>query len=329
MKKSEKKIIGKSFSPQTCLPAGRDAKTQIILSNSAPQRLSGFLSRFGFIIALTGLIFSGCGNPKVNLTSAPYDPKIAVEGYLYPGHTVSQISLMRNYPIGDSVNTGALQLTPSGNAVSATINGAALLFDPQTQTYYNNQITVDYDKSYKLEVYATIDGTPLHTTSTTTTPQKGFAVLENNLGDFSYGDSITINYYPSPSTGFYAFSIVPDTANPGNFNYNIDLRDKPDSSKVVQNLNQYKFRYGTVNNVNSYAGTAYSFTIGSRDTWFYSTYTVVAYACDLNFKEFLLTAPNVQEVDGNFHEPIETFQGDGIGVFGSAIADTVRFAIVK
>ncbi len=69
--------------------------------------------------------------------------------------------------------------------------------------------------------------------------------------------------------------------------------------------------------------------IDSRNTPFYGTYTVVAYTCDQNFKDFLLTAPNVQEVDGNFHEPVETFQGDSIGVFGSATTDTLRFTLTK
>lgn len=286
-----------------------------------------------FVLALSAVslapILSGCGNPGINLNNAPYNPKIAVEGYLYPGHTITHISLMRNYPIGDSVTQSNLYLTPSENNVSATINGVSLTFDPQTQTYYNNQTVVDYNKSYTLEVFATIDGKQLHTTSLTTTPQKGFSVLDNSLGNFSYGDSITINYFPSPGTGFYAFSIVPDTASTKNFIYNNNYRDKLDSSKVADNLNDYEFRYGTVDNINSYAGTTYSYNIGTRNTWFYSAYTVIAYACDQNFKDYILTAPTVQEVNGNFHEPIETFQGDGIGVFGSAIADTVRFEIVK
>jgi len=282
-----------------------------------------------FIVFLI-LVLAGCGKNSVNLNNAPYDPKITIEGYLYPGQTESNIKLMRNFPLDDSLNVSELYLTPSSNGVTATINGTPLMFDPQTQTYYNDQMMVDYGKSYTLEVSATIDGTQLHTTSTTTVPQKGFSVLNTDLGGFSYGDSIIINYMPSPGTGFYTFSIVPDTANTNNFIYNNNsLRKKLDSSDVATNLNQYKFRYGTVDNINSYANITYAYNINSRNTLFYSTYTVIAYACDENFKDFLLTSPNVQEVDGNFHEPIETFHGDGIGVFGSAIADTVRFAIVR
>ncbi len=284
----------------------------------------------GITITFLLALVAGCGNPGINLNNAPYDPKIAVEGYLYPSHTVSDIKLMRNFPLGDSLDPSTLYLTPSGNAVIATINGSALSFDPQTQTYYDNQMTADYNKSYTLEVFATIDGSKLHTTSTTTTPQKGFTVLESNLGDFHYNsDSITVDYVPSPGTGFYAFSIIPDTASTKNFIYNNSLRNTLDSSQVADNLNDYGFRYGVVDNINSYANITYSFDIGSRNTWFYSSYTVVAYACDVDFKDYILTAPSVQEIDGNFHEPVETFQGDGIGVFGSAIADTVRFTITR
>lgn len=282
-------------------------------------------------IALTVLvlIISGCGKPGVNLNNAPYNPKITVEGYVYPGQTVSDIKLMRNFSLGNSVNINDLYLTPSGNSVTATINGTPLIFDPQTQTYFNNQIMADYGQSYTLEVFATIDGTQLHTTSTTITPHKGFAVLNRNIGNFSYGDSIGIKYISSPGTGFYSFSIVPDTASPANFIYNNSIRKKLNPTDVADNLNQYKFRYDNINNIDSYSNLTYTHYITSRNTWFYSSYTVIAYACDENFKDFLLTSPNVEEINGNFHEPVETFQGDGIGVFGSAISDTLKFTIVK
>jgi len=34
-------------------------------------------------------------------------------------------------------------------------------------------------------------------------------------------------------------------------------------------------------------------------------------------------------MDGNFHEPYPIFEGDGIGVFASAIRETVKFKIAK
>ncbi|MHB8578550.1 MAG: hypothetical protein ACYDA4_01665 [Ignavibacteriaceae bacterium] len=276
------------------------------------------------------LMFMECGNPGVNVDNAPYEPKITVEGYLYCGEAVNNIKLMRNYALNAPVDQSGLYLTPASNSVTATINGLPLTFDPQTNTYYNNQIIVDYGKAYTLEVFATIDGKELHTTSTTTTPQKGFLVLNKNLGQFLYNSNpITINFNTSPGTGFYIFSIIPDSASTNNFIYGNIFRSKLDSAKVESNFNDYKFRYETLNNLDSYAGNTYSFILNNRDTWFYSTYTVIAYAGDTNFKDYLLTAPSVQEFDGNFHEPVLIFNGDGIGVFASAIKDTVTFSIIN
>ncbi len=283
-----------------------------------------------FFPLIVSFMIIECGNPGVNVNNAPYEPKITVEGYLYCGESVHDIKLMRNYALGAPVDQSQLYLTPSLNSVSITINGNPLTFDPQTNSYYNSQMYVDYGTTYTLEVFATIDGKKLHTTSTTTTPQKGFTVLDKNLGQFKYNTNpITITFDTSPGTGFYVFSIVPDSASLSNFIYNNVFRSNLDSAKIANNFNDYKFRHETLNNINSYTSTAYSITLNVRDTWFYSSYTVIAYAGDENFKDYLITAPSVQEFDGNFHQPVQIFNGDGIGVFASAIKDTVRFSITK
>ena len=98
---------------------------------------------------------------------------------------------------------------------------------------------------------------------------------------------------------------------------------------MIDHFNQYKFRDGEISNLNSYLNISYPFVLNLRDTWFYSSYTIIAYAGDSNFKNYFMTAPAVQEFDGNFHEPIQIFQGDGIGVFASAIRDTIKFTLVK
>ena len=283
-----------------------------------------------FFSLIVSFMIIECGNPGVNVNNAPYEPKITVEGYLYCGESVHDIKLMRNYALGAPVDQSQLYLTPSLNNVSITINGNPLTFDPQTDSYYNSQMYVDYGTTYTLEVFATIDGKKLHTTSTTTTPQKGFSVLDKNLGQFKYNTNpITITFNTSPGTGFYVFSIVPDSASLSNFIYNNVFRSNLDSAKIANNFNDYKFRHETLNNINSFTSTAYSISLNVRDTWFYSSYTVIAYAGDENFKDYLITAPSVQEFDGNFHQPVQIFNGDGIGVFASAIKDTVRFSITK
>lgn len=283
-----------------------------------------------FITVILSFIFFECGNPGVDVNNAPYEPKITVEGYLYCGESVDDIKLMRNYALGAPIDQSQLYLTPLMNKVIVTINGIPLTFDPQKNSYFNNQIIVDYGKSYTLEVYATIDGKNLHTTSTTTTPQKGFSILNKNLGTFVYNSTpITINFRTSPGTEFYVFSIVPDSASLNNFIYNNAFRSNLDTVKILNNFNDYKFRYETLNNINSYSNNTYPFTLNIRDMWFYSNYSVIVYAGDTNFKDYLMTAPSVQEFDGNFHEPVLIFNGDGIGVFASAIKDTVTFSITR
>ena len=65
------------------------------------------------------------------------------------------------------------------------------------------------------------------------------------------------------------------------------------------------------------------------DLWFYGSYEVIVYAADKNFIDFLRTFDEVQADDGNFNEPAFNIEGDGIGVFGSAIADTVRIVVLR
>lgn len=282
------------------------------------------------LAVLPGLVLAGCGKSGVDLNNAPYVPKIVVEGYLYCGQSVSHIKLMRNFPIGAQIDTGGIYLTPSANNVQATINGTPLSFDPATQTYFNHNINVGYDQTYTLEVYANLDGSRLHTTSTTTTPEKGFRIMNRGIGSFPYNSPfITLGFVPSPGTSFYAFSIVPDSAGTGNFIYNNLFRQNIDSADVAKNLNNLKFQGTLEDGLDSHYAGIFSLHIRSSQTWFYGKYTVIGYAGDSNFKDYVLTAPSVQEADGNFHEPILIFRGDGIGVFASAIADTATFTILK
>jgi len=283
-----------------------------------------------FLLALGALLFISCGKPGVDLTNAPYEPKIAVEGYLYPGKTVGGIRLSRNVPIGSQANNMNLSLTPSEDNVVISINGIPLSFDSQTKTYYNDQIAVEYGKSYTMEVAAQIDGRQLHAASTTTTPTGGFTVQNHDLGTFPYNSSsITVNFQPSLGTCFYAFSIVSDTTSTDNFIYNNDYASGLDSSEVVKDLNSYRFSFDMLSDLDPNSTSSHSYSVKSYSTWFYSSYTMVVYAGDKNLKDYLITAPFVHEGDGNFHEPVEIFQGDGIGVFASAIIDTVRFSISR
>jgi hypothetical protein len=284
-----------------------------------------------FIIIILPFLFLNCGDPNVDLNSVTYEPKIAVEGYIYANQTVANIKIMRNYRLGSDVNLNKLYLTPEDNSTSVTINGTALQFDPLTKTYYNNSILVEPGKTYTLEVSAVIDGKKLQTESVTTVPQKGFSILsEHVLGTLKYNqEPIVITYTPSAGTEIYLFSILARDASVSSFIYTNPYVTNIDSVDVRKNINDYKMQYQAVSEINSNTTSTYTLKIDAFRIWFYGSYRIAVYAGDINFKNYFFTSNNVEEDDGNFHEPIQVLKGDGIGVFASAIKDTIVFNIIK
>jgi len=283
------------------------------------------------MILIMSLLFVMCGNPDVDVNVVGYEAKIVVDGYLYANEPVHNIKIMRNIPIGSSINVNILYLAPSTNSVNATINGAALQFDPVTKTYYNNDIVVECGQSYTLNISAVIDGKQLSTQSTTIVPLSGFKLLNNlNLGNIKYNhDQIILKFDPSPNSSVYMFSYLVHSASTSNFIYNNPYVTKISYNDVSENLYDYMNQYDIVTNISPNLNNEYSYNVENYKFWFYGQYTITAYAGDKNFKDFVLSAPDVKEVDGNFHEPVVDFQGDGIGVFASAIKDTLTFRLIQ
>ncbi len=287
------------------------------------------LFRFILFINLL-LLLTNCGDPLVDISDEPYHPKIVVEGFLYPGDTISNIKISRNFKLNTEVNPDSLILTPTANKTYVTINGTPLLFDEKSRTYYTKNITVETNTEYKLSVEAEIDGKIYSAKAITVSPKSGFNVLEKNLGEVKFGkDKVRINFVTSPGISTYAFSIIADSASADNFIYENKFFPNITPEKVDERLNSFLFRFRFILNINSLAGITYPFELEQFDLWFYSPYRIVAYACNRDYKDYLLTAKNVKEFDGNFHEPKSNFTGDGIGVFASAIRDTVYFRLVK
>lgn len=122
------------------------------------------------LILILPFLFLSCGDPEVDVTGVNYQDKIVVDGFLYASEGIHNIKIMRNIPLGSSINVNTLYLTPSNNSVIAKINGIELQFDPKTRTYFNYNMIIEYGKTYKLEVTAVIDGKQLNTQSSTTVP---------------------------------------------------------------------------------------------------------------------------------------------------------------
>lgn len=287
------------------------------------------IKKFNLILIVLIPLLVACGDPTIEVDNNQYKPKIVIEGYLFAGETVKDIKISRNFKIGEKVTVEGLRLDPVSNNLTVTLNDIPLYFDPITKSYFNNNIVVDYNKSYTIKVTAEINGQPVSTQSTTTTPNKGFKILNKNLGTLRYNvDEGSFQFYASPGISFYAFSFIADSASYDNFIYDNILYPGLKKKDVQENLNRFYYQSGFITDINSYQTTPFNYKIQAFDTWFYSKYRVIAYAGDVNFRYYVFTAKNVQEFDGNFHEPKILFIGDGIGVFASAIRDTATVTII-
>ena len=275
------------------------------------------------------LLVYACGDPVVEINEVEYEPKIVVEGYLYPGETINEIKLMRNFPLETTIDSTGLFLTPGRNSVSASINDEPLLFNENKNYYYNDNITVQHGTPYTIKVSANLEGNDLYAESETLTPTEGFRIINNDLGIVKYrNEKAMIEFNTSPGTGFYVFSIRAVDASVENFIYDNPFFPGLEPQDVADDFDDFLFQLNLILNINSDNGESIFYEISELDTWFYSNYSVIVYGGDENFKDYLLTVNQVQEPDGNFVEPEFHFRGDGIGIFGSAVKDTVTFMLV-
>ena len=279
-----------------------------------------------------------CGSPDVSVTGSGFEPKIVIQGYLYPGRGVS-VLLTRNFPLrnGD-VNRFDLVLE---EATAILTDGSdrtfELEYEPTTlhHEYDGEDLVVDFGATYALSVDAVIDGKSLSAGATTTVPERGFSIAEESslLVPLHYrerdlnGDlrQFEIAFARSPGVDFYALSLLALEASSESFVYDNPYRDD-DADDVNFFLEELRVYFDWIQNP---AETALS---SMRLNWFglpfVGPYRAILYAADQNLKDFFLTHATVQDIDGNFHEPVLHIEGDGIGVFGSAIVDTVFFEVL-
>jgi hypothetical protein len=292
-----------------------------------------------FTILIFGLI--ACGEGTVDICENTYEPKIVVEGYLYPGQKVENIRVTRNVilnttpdPLSIFLTTADVRLVDLSTNIEyhLTFNLKKLSFE-----YNGNDLLIGYDKSYQLKISATFDGINLSTSSITHTPKSGFRIKDSlseiqslfyrEKGSDGNVKNFSIAFTPSFGTEFYAFSIVALDASDSTFNYdNAYVNIKHED--VIKGLDQLKYQLRWLQNINS-SGNEIKYNLDWIHFWFYGDYRVVVYAGDDNYRNFLITYKTVQEFDGNFHEPNMKLEGDGIGVFASVIADTVYLRVMR
>jgi len=294
---------------------------------------------FLLIITLfTSLALFSCGEGKVDITDAKYEPKLVISGYIFPGQNVERITIMRNVPLNANVNLSEIVLSKANVNITDVASGISykLDFDQATQTFkYNGTaLVIKCGASYKLDVSAVVDGKTLNASSVTTVPKSGFALMQKDLGEYVYHakdangvlQKINFDFKPSSDAKFYGVSLVAQNGSYSNFIKDNVYFEIKDSNDVIKNLDSYSKQFYWIQDVNS-AADKINMKVEWIDVWFYGKYRLIVYAGDKNFMDFAISNENLQEMDGNFHAPILNITGDGIGIFGSAIPDTLWFSV--
>lgn len=294
-------------------------------------------------LILTGLILIACGKTSVSIDESTYEPKIVVIGYLYPHTPVRNIYIRRNFPVGTTVDFNQIPLWDANARITdiETNSIYRLTYDAISANFYYRQddLIIEYGKSYRLDVTAEIDGSLLQASSTTNVPDAGLKIdPENSIyGDLYYRQkdstgaliSPRVAYSQSENTAFYLLSVSGLNASKETFIYenpfNFDIQEALDGGAKIEDF-QYSARW---TRPEKQADEFSVIELTWFQIWFYSPYRLILYAGDQNFYHFYTTHRDVQEIDGNLHEPLFDIDGDGIGVFGSAVVDTIYMNILK
>jgi len=289
-----------------------------------------------FLILVGATVMLSCGEGVISLDNSTYQPKIVIEGTLIPGAN-AQIKLRRNFPLETSAPPSSVILQNAQAQITDSEGGIfPLQFNAGNNYYESKTIQIEHEKTYTLQVDAVIDGRQLSAKSTTLTPKAGLQILvdQSNLGRKVYRqlkpngrlDNFSVTFERSPATDYYVISMTALDANQETFIYDNAFGDL-DTSQVVEQFDQLRLTWNWLMGQSLSAGQS-QIEIYSFMTWFYGRYRVILYGGDKNFRDFFSTYGQIQELDGNFHEPKFHIEGEGIGLFGSAVIDTAFFEIL-
>ncbi|MBT7860200.1 MAG: DUF4249 family protein, partial [Gemmatimonadetes bacterium] len=290
------------------------------------------------------LLLVSCGDPSVKITSNTYEPRIVVEGLLIPGHPVTGIRVTRNFTADLDLNLTPIVIGDAEVNIVDDVSGTSFPLTFHTgqdlsTNYYEHigeDLTIEPGRTYTLEVSAQIDGRQLFTRATTTVPAAGFRIASISHDLLSYrprGEDgefvdVKVQIERSPGTTFYLLTAVAMDASVESFIYDNAFTDEKPDDLSDGDIVDFSYNYEWIQNTPPTTGTS-TMDVFWWDLWFYGEHRVVIYAADKNYARFVQTFDDVQEEDGNFHEPVFALEGDGIGYFGSAIADTVSLTITR
>ena len=287
------------------------------------------------LVAITSMMIA-C-DVNVTIPDSVYEPKISIQGILVPGQ-LAQVKITRNFPVTAVVDPATIRITDARLTITDDAGTEyQLLYNLQTQLYESSQLDVAHGRTYTLRAAATIDGRDLQASAITTVPNAGLNVLEDEsrLGSMVYrqrdeeGNVIDFNvvFERSPGTGYYLVSLVALDADTSLFIYDNPFRELT-AEEVQGDFEEYKYNYFWIQDRPLTPGVSNAI-IPSVDIFFYTQYRVILYAADRNFRDFQTTHESLQGLDGNYHEPVFHVEGDGIGVFGSAVVDTAYFEVLR
>jgi hypothetical protein len=292
------------------------------------KHLINFLSA-----AIITFILYSCGDGVVDIGVPTYEPKIVIEGYIFPNRQVENIKIGRNFPLNIKVDTGSLFIPDAKVSMNdleknkeyqLTFNAAKKNYE-----YTGKDLNIDFGKSYKLNVKANIDGKELFASSTTTIPQSGLiidrsaSILDSMLWRETDQNRklkyFKLSFIQSPSTNFYIISIIAlDISTETYIQYDSHYHFYP-----KQSIWNYYIKDPTL--VNGLV----TFTLDWNYIEFYGRHLITVYTGDQNFANFNLKPKVVQDLEGNLTPAKSDIEGDGIGVFASVIADTAYFKVLK
>ncbi len=295
-------------------------------------------------IVLCVTMLWACGDPTVQITNSSYEPRIVVEGLLVPGQPVSGILITRNFPVDLNLNSNSVVLDEAQVTLRDVDNGTLypLSFhsgSDLTSIYYEYtgaDLAIVPGGTYSLEVQATIDGRALSTRATTTVPRAGFHIIDISHDAIDYrprGDDdefidVKVRIERSPGTTFYLLTAKALEPSLDSFIYDNAFTDEKREDLSQGDIIDFTYNYEWIQNTPPGAGVS-TMDVFWWDVWFYGPHSITIFAADDNYRRFLQTFNDVEEEDGNFHEPVFALEGDGIGYFGSAIVDSVNLTITR
>ncbi|MCB0284341.1 MAG: DUF4249 family protein [Calditrichae bacterium] len=293
-------------------------------------------------------VILSCGEGVVEVENKSYEPKISVEGFLIPGKKVSKIYVYKNFrldadlrqiPFAPDPSKTTVSLTDeqTGNSYNLSLNIPDSLLDINGYyfKYDGEDLMIENDKSYSLEVNMEVDGRQLWTKSTTTVPPKGFSIKDINFDELQFAglkdngdyELFELTIQRAPGVSFYVSTIRALKTDYDHFIKN-HIIGELDKKLYDEEFERFTYDTNWIQNTPLYPGES-TIRLYWFDFYFYSDYEVIVYAADKNYKEFLQTFNRTQEFDGNFHEAKFNFEGDGIGVFGSVVPDTIYVRVTE